>query len=65
MIPEGWDVPLLDTIARRGSSHTLDKKHPEYWNGPIKWVSPKDSDVLDKVYIEDTAATITAAGDWR
>ena len=62
VLPGDWDAPLLDSIAKRGSGHTPDKKHPEYWNGPIKWVSLKDSDVLDQLYIEDTFATITSAG---
>lgn len=62
VIPEDWDAPLLDSIAKRGSGHTPDKKHPEYWDGDIPWISLKDSDVLDRIYIEETAAAITAAG---
>lgn len=62
VIPEDWDAPLLDSLAKRGSGHTPDKKHPEYWNGPIQWISLKDSDVLDRVYIEETSASITPAG---
>lgn len=62
MIPDEWNAVLLDSIAKRGSGHTPDKKHPEYWNGNIKWVSLKDSDRLDSVYIFDTAAKITSAG---
>ena len=62
LIPEDWDAPLLDSLAKRGSGHTPDKKHPEYWNGPIQWISLKDSDVLDRVYIEETSASITPAG---
>jgi type I restriction enzyme, S subunit len=62
LIPEDWGLPLLDSIAKRGSGHTPDKKHPEYWDGPIKWVSLRDSDSLDKIFIEETAATITLAG---
>ena len=62
VIPDEWDVVLLDSVAKRGSGHTPDKKHPEYWNGDIKWVSLKDSDRLDALYIYDTAATITPAG---
>ena len=62
VIPEEWDVPLLDSVAKRGSGHTPDKKYPEYWNGPIKWISLKDSDALDNLYIENTAATITQVG---
>lgn len=61
-IPEEWEVVLLDTVARRGSGHTPDKKHPEYWNGEVKWVSLKDSSQLDRLYISDTRATITPEG---
>ena len=62
VIPADWDTPLLDAIAKRGSGHTPDKKHPEYWNGSISWVSLKDSDSLDTLFIEETAATITPEG---
>jgi len=61
-IPEEWETPTLDSVAKRGSGHTPNKKHPEYWDGDIKWVSLKDSDALDRVYIDETAATITRAG---
>ena len=61
-IPEEWETPTLDSVAKRGSGHTPNKKHPEYWDGDIKWVSLKDSDGLDRVYIDETVATITRAG---
>lgn len=62
MIPEDWEVVLLDSVAKRGSGHTPDKKHPEYWDGDIKWISLKDSDRLDAVYITNTVAKITPTG---
>ena len=62
VIPVDWESPLLDSIAKRGSGHTPNKRHSEYWNGDIKWVSLKDSDELDKLYIEETAVSITTAG---
>jgi type I restriction enzyme S subunit len=62
VIPQDWDVVLLDSVAKRGSGHTPDKAHPEYWGGRIKWVSLQDSDRLDRLYIYDTAAKITPAG---
>ncbi len=62
VIPEDWEVALLDSVAKRGSGHTPDKKHPEYWDGEIKWISLKDSDRLDALYINETAARITLAG---
>lgn len=62
VLPEDWEAVLLDSVAKRGSGHTPDKKHPEYWNGSIKWVSLQDSEKLDDLYINDTAAKITQAG---
>jgi type I restriction enzyme S subunit len=62
VIPEDWAVGLLDSVAKRGSGHTPDKAHPEYWDGSIKWVSLQDSNHLDRLYIRDTAAKITPAG---
>lgn len=59
---DAWEEILLDSVAKRGSGHTPDKKHPEYWGGSIKWLSLQDSARLDKLYIDDTAATITAEG---
>ena len=61
-IPRKWDEILLDNVAKRGSGHTPDKKHPEYWNGTIKWVSLADSEALDDRYIEETAGKITPEG---
>jgi type I restriction enzyme S subunit len=62
VIPAEWSAPFLDSLAKRGSGHTPDKKHSEYWNGNIKWISLRDSDALDNLYIDNTAATITQEG---
>ena len=62
VIPEEWEASLLDSIAKRGSGHTPDKKQPEYWNGQIKWISLADSPALDQVHIADTYASVTPAG---
>ncbi len=62
VIPEDWDAVLLDKIAKRGSGHTPNKKHSEYWNGDIKWISLADSSALDRLYIDDTFAKITPEG---
>jgi type I restriction enzyme S subunit len=62
VIPEDWEVVLLDSVSRRASGHTPDKAHPEYWGGDIKWVSLADSHRLDDLYINETTATITAKG---
>lgn len=62
VIPDDWDVVLLDSVAKRGSGHTPDKAHPEYWDGEIKWISLQDTARLDRLYIDDTTVKITPAG---
>jgi len=62
VVPDDWEAPLLDRLAKRGSGHTPDKKHPEYWNGSIKWISLADSPALDRGFIDDTFATVTPEG---
>lgn len=57
-----WPLVRLDTVAIRGSGHTPNQKHPEYWNGGVKWVSLADSSALDKRYIYDTEKKISALG---
>lgn len=61
-IPEEWGVVLLDTVAKRGSGHTPDKKKPEYYNGGIKWISLADSKLLDKGEINNTKIEISEKG---
>jgi type I restriction enzyme, S subunit len=61
-IPKDWQYELLDSLASRGSGHTPNKDHEEYWNGGIKWVSLADSAKLDQLYISDTSLKISAKG---
>lgn len=61
-LPSGWQTPLLDAVAKRGSGHTPNKKFSTYWDGDVKWISLQDTKRLDRVYIADTAATITSEG---
>ncbi len=61
-MPREWQYELLDNIAHRGSGHTPNKDHPEYWNGGIKWVSLADSNKLDQLYISDTELEISHKG---
>lgn len=61
-LPEGWQLALLDQVAKRGSGHTPNKKIADYWNGGIKWVSLQDTKRLDKVYISETTQQISEQG---
>ncbi|MFZ2193149.1 MAG: restriction endonuclease subunit S [Candidatus Moraniibacteriota bacterium] len=62
IIPEEWDIALLDSVAKRGSGHTPSKSKPNYWNGGIKWVSLADSSELDNRYICSTDKEISEDG---
>jgi len=60
--PDDWETNLLDKVTKRGSGHTPSQKHPEYWNGGIKWVSLADSSELDNRYIHNTTKEISPLG---
>lgn len=44
-LPSTWKVERLDRIADIVSGGTPSKARPEWWNGSIPWVSPKDMKV--------------------
>lgn len=54
-LPEHWEVKPLGRLVRFRGGATPDKSKPEYWDGEIPWVSPKDmkspriADVTDHV----------------
>jgi type I restriction enzyme S subunit len=41
--PARWRWSPLSSIARLESGHTPSRKHPEYWGGPIPWISIQDA----------------------
>lgn len=57
-----WKEVLLEDFAKRGSGHTPNKNHSEYYNGDINWVSLTDSKKLDNGFIESTNTSITQLG---
>ena len=42
LVPESWEVVALSGICRFQSGGTPSKNKPEFWEGTIPWVSPKD-----------------------
>ena len=61
-VPSGWAwTPLLD-VAALESGHTPSRKHPEYWDGDIPWVSIPDARDNHCSVIHETSACITQAG---
>jgi type I restriction enzyme S subunit len=61
-IPEDWKYDNLDKFAKRGSGHTPNKEHPQYWNGGVKWISLSDSSALDKGYVFKTDKEVSEEG---
>ncbi len=54
-VPESWEVVKLGDVCTFQSGGTPSKQLPDYWEGSIPWVSPKDmkrprlSDVADHI----------------
>jgi type I restriction enzyme S subunit len=42
MVPESWEVVSLSEVCQILSGGTPSKQNPEFWQGTIPWVSPKD-----------------------
>lgn len=61
-IPENWALAQLASVARLESGHTPSRKHPEYWEGDIPWISLHDSKRLDEPEILETSQTIGSLG---
>ncbi len=57
-----WEIKILEKIAKRGTGHTPDKNHTEYYNGGIKWISLADSNKLDNGKIYNTKFNISELG---
>lgn len=57
--PKDWEFQKLKYVARFVGGGTPDKSTPEFWNGDIPWVSPKDMKT-DEIF--DTEDHITAEG---
>jgi type I restriction enzyme S subunit len=69
-VPESWRVVPLSEVCRFQSGGTPSKKNPEFWQGTIPWVSPKDmkrprlDDVTDHISQEalESGSKLAPAG---
>jgi type I restriction enzyme S subunit len=69
-IPESWEVMRLSDVCRFQSGGTPSKQNPEFWQGSIPWVSPKDmkrprlDDVTDHISQEalESGSKLAPAG---
>lgn len=57
--PPSWPLARIKHLCRTAGGGTPDKSKPEYWQGDIPWVSPKD---MKSDRITDTEDHITAEG---
>lgn len=62
IIPDDWEVNLVDNVAKRGTGHTPNKNFNSYYGGNIKWISLQDSDKLDNGFIYNTCVKISSEG---
>ena len=60
--PDGWQWVRLTHVARLESGHTPSRKHPEYWNGDVPWVSLPDARRHHGRVIHDTTQTTNEKG---
>jgi len=52
-VPEHWNAKPLGRLVRFAGGATPDKGKPEYWDGEIPWVSPKDMKVMRIANVPD------------
>jgi type I restriction enzyme S subunit len=70
LVPESWGVVPLSDVCRFQSGGTPSKQNPDFWQGTIPWVSPKDmkrprlNDVADHISIEalESGSKLAPAG---
>ncbi|MGV8038569.1 MAG: restriction endonuclease subunit S [Thermoanaerobaculaceae bacterium] len=60
--PEGWRWVKLTDVARLESGHTPSRKHPEYWDGDIRWLGIQDARQHHGREIHETRQTVTQLG---
>ena len=61
-IPSHWQLVRLTDVAELESGHTPSRKHPEYWDGEIPWISLQDGYRFDELTITETDQTIGRTG---
>jgi len=62
MIPEEWEVKRIGEVAEVIGGGTPSTKNPEYWDGDIAWITPKDLSAFKFRYIKRGERNITKKG---
>jgi type I restriction enzyme S subunit len=58
-LPNGWEWVRLGELGGFLGGGTPSKERPEFWNGKIPWVSPKD---MKRPYMDDAIDHVTSLG---
>jgi type I restriction enzyme S subunit len=58
-VPAHWQLRRLKHMARFSGGGTPSRDNPDFWNGDIPWVSPKD---MKSEFVKGAEEYITAAG---
>lgn len=58
-VPKHWQLQKVKFMAKATGGGTPNTNNPEYWNGDIPWVSPKD---MGPRIISETKDSITEKG---
>jgi type I restriction enzyme S subunit len=61
-LPVGWEVKTISEVTIIVNGGTPKSDQPEYWNGDIFWITPKDMGKLEGIYVSNTSRQISQAG---
>ncbi|WP_180324357.1 restriction endonuclease subunit S [bacterium endosymbiont of Bathymodiolus sp. 5 South] len=61
-LPKGRAVKKLGEVCEIRNGGTPKTGNKEYWNGGIKWITPKDLGKLNDIYVADTLRKISEIG---
>ena len=61
-IPYDWEIVSFSDIVEISGGTTPDTTNPEYWNGDIPWLTPKDITKNTTIHITKTNRKITQSG---
>lgn len=59
---EGWQTKQIQDVADIVNGGTPKSKTPEYWNGDVLWITPKDMGQVESIYVSNTSRRITEQG---
>ena len=62
MLGWNWPISTIGEVCTVVSGATPKTGNPDYWDGDIPWVTPKDLSELSQKYLSDTSRKITGPG---